>query len=227
MKKRMFLSTILMTLVLLLAVTTATFAWYTVGAAADAQGVEDTDTSITTAANNYSAGGVTFTAVLGTPSKSAVQLSDDNGQTFYYLADGTTKVEDKSSTLDSKYGLITVSIEAALKAGTSPDVSLTDLLTSLAGKRVTVTISGTAGMKFKKADSITAHNTELYRAVDNGWKNETVSYYVDITAGNAATLASTFLAAQTFAYGFDGTVITSAAGSYTITATVEISATPQ
>ena len=53
-----------MTLVLLVAITTATFAWYSVSAAGHSEN-NDTDATITTAANTYSAGGVSFTAVLG------------------------------------------------------------------------------------------------------------------------------------------------------------------
>lgn len=210
MKKRMFLTTILMTLVLLVAVTTATFAWYSVEAAGHST-ANATNNTITTAENDYAAGSVKFSAQLGTPSNLAVQLSDKDGKTFYWL--GETKVEDTESTLASKYGVITLDL-IATKQG-EDQASLAEILSSLDGKVVTVTISGTAGMKFQKATPT---------AAEDGWKGETVSYSVEIDADKAVAQAADLFEAVEFYYGFDGNVIedVKAAGTYVITATVSV-----
>lgn len=120
MKKRMFLSTILMTLVLLVAVTTATFAWYTASSSVAAKQTQDQMNSITAASNEYGvSGNVTFALQFGgtdynsTPTESynSKVLSNRFGKTYYYV--GSVKTEDTSSTIASKVGTGTVTITTA------------------------------------------------------------------------------------------------------------------
>lgn len=101
MKKRMFLSTILMTLVLLLAVTTATFAWYSASqATATLKGIDATQ--VQAGEDSYTLDGLTISAEFdGTDYADGkfadVELTDVNFDT-YFLQNGTlVKVTDKQT----------------------------------------------------------------------------------------------------------------------------------
>ena len=78
MKKRMFLSTILMTLVLLVALTTATFAWYTATAGKAGFGSGDV-AQITTSDKSYSIGNVTLNVELSNVSNDVGPTSKELG----------------------------------------------------------------------------------------------------------------------------------------------------
>ena len=166
------------------------FAWYSVDAASHSQ-IDAKKVGIGTYANNYSAGGVSFTATLGDPSNDAVTLSDDNGRTFYtVVADGDT--EDTQSTLASKYGTCTVKVDAA-NTGSS-QASLEDRLKSLAGNTVTVTI--TAKMFAASEDTSVDNNktyysqdgtSHLWTAVASPTGNPSTSGYFEVVA-NAVKL---------------------------------------
>lgn len=94
MKKRMFLSTILMTLVLLVALTTATFAWYQASAGDYALTENAATGKLNVADNSLAAGKVTVTVTWGEKS-SNVNYTDTNGDSYYYngLVDEAHKVK--------------------------------------------------------------------------------------------------------------------------------------
>ena len=217
MKKRMFLSTILMTLVLLLAVTTATFAWYSAATGAGHSEEGAAVNTITTATNDFSAGSVKFTASLtevsGTP-----HLTDLSGKTYYYA--GATKDSAKVEAslervpLANRYGSAKVSVSAeVVNAG---NATLANLLPLLAGNTVTVTITSTSS------------NVRLYTAqptqISDLGASQTVAFTYNIT--ESSTLA-TIIDAQTFYFAVTGAEnVETAVSNLNITATVTYAPTP-
>lgn len=119
MKKRMFLSTILMTLVLLVAVTTATFAWYT--ATTKGATVVSTDTSsIKSATQTVDLGAITATITLKDASNN-VKLTDVRGHSYYYAGDPTVEANKKKLSLTQatwadRYGSVEVTITLSVEA---------------------------------------------------------------------------------------------------------------
>ena len=146
MKKRLFITSALMTAVMAASLATGTYAWYVTSAGAGVTTVDATS-KVNTAANNYSAGAVTFNAIIsstGTP-----KLTDNSGRTYYYLGSvGTNnKAEDTGAQLTDKYATGTVSITGVLNTGGTATYG--EVMTSLIGKtyRITVT-SSDANVKF-------------------------------------------------------------------------------
>ena len=142
MKKRMLLSTVLMTLVLLLAVTTATFAWYQ----ATSQGisVSNNNTSVSTTDAKYQIGGVTFDVTWAAINDTCEELTDASGN-VYYIYNGTKVL--KSVDASAKYGTAVISsikLAASAKEG-DPNYNLPEgTIASLAGNyEITVTATST------------------------------------------------------------------------------------
>ena len=105
MKKRMLLSTVLMTLVLLLAATTATFAWYQATQGAALNNVSSTET-IDSASSSIAVGNY-YVKVDLTADIAAVELSDKAGKTYVVsngalalATAGTTKRQLSSTASD-------------------------------------------------------------------------------------------------------------------------------
>lgn len=143
MKKRMFLSTILMTLVLLLAVTTATFAWYQAQAGSVAYtNNTDSDNSLKTVANSYVTGSFEVTVELGTPSGAPV-LTNADGETYYY-AGAVNGAEIKDTDAGAKSGSCAFTVKVTYGGSGLTDAEIADLWTQL-GESVTVTISDNSG----------------------------------------------------------------------------------
>ena len=144
MKKRMFLSTILMTLVLLVALTTATFAWYSASGQASAtlNGIDATQ--VQAAEDSYSLEALTISAKFaGTDYAEGkfadVDLTDVNGQT-YFLQNGTlVNVSDQATKWNGS-----ASVVVSIKLG-SEEIAVNDgendSLARYAGT-YTVTVSG-------------------------------------------------------------------------------------
>lgn len=144
MKKRLLISSVLMSAVLACALGTGTYAWYYVGSAS-AQGATDSVANLSTAANGYSAGGITFTpdlAVTGSP-----KLTNNSGQVWYFLGEGTSnKAQDTSAQLSEKFGSGSVSITGAAAA---EGASYSEIMATLVGKAVKVVVNSTdANVKF-------------------------------------------------------------------------------
>lgn len=102
MKKRMFLTTALMALVLLVAVTTATFAWYT--AIEGDTAVQGIAATVDASNADFTAGGVTVKFALSNPTE-GVGPTDQNGNIYYITGNGTlVKAPDNTYT---KEGTVT------------------------------------------------------------------------------------------------------------------------
>lgn len=107
MKKRMFLTTALMALVLLVAVTTATFAWYTVTSGAAVGEVNTHDMSTTT---SISLGDLVMDV---TVTANQIELSATDGYTYAWALDGKTKIKRAITveTLGKYYSAVTVTVD--------------------------------------------------------------------------------------------------------------------
>lgn len=207
MKKRLLISSALMTAVLACALGTGTYAWYQAGAAATAVAGTAATGSVGTAVNSYSAGSVTFTPVLALGEDEKPVLTDTQGRTYYYLKNGETKVEDQGVANEKKYGSGKVSVTAAL-SNASGSATLADVLPELAGKTITVTLSGTNLRFFKTAPS------------EQNYEGETVSFEHKILSTDTA---ATIIAETDFYYAITGVdQVQSDSTTYTITATVTI-----
>ena len=152
MKKRMFLSTILMTLVLLLAVTTATFAWYK----AEQGNVDLTSTdtaSLTANTTTVTLGAVTFTVEFGSVTEgtkptytsdafAGTALTDGAGVSKYWTGSAAVPYE-----ATNKVGVAKATVTASVAEGENLSAALVNLygsgkttvvLTIKAGGQVTV-----------------------------------------------------------------------------------------
>lgn len=83
MKKRMLLTTFIMTLVLLMAVTTATFAWYEVSSSGYAASLSKTSATVSTVAGIFEADAVTLKGKL--TAEQDVALTDNVGDSYIYV----------------------------------------------------------------------------------------------------------------------------------------------
>lgn len=218
MKKRMFLSTILMTLVLLVAVTTATFAWYQ--ATAGSLTANDTDeSSISTAVNPYESGAFTVTVEFGATTGTPI-LTNADGETYYYAGavTGSEVLDSNPAGAVSAAADFTVTVSYDNTQGLTDD-EIADLWNQL-GADITVTITDAStglpdadcGLKFWKTN---AHQTSWVNGEDS------VSY----TFAKAALTfngASATIGNGTVYYGAKGVddVAQSASDAYKILATV-------
>ena len=149
MKKRMFLSTILMTLVLLVALTTATFAWYTASTADDAtlEGVQNV--AIATSDAEYSVGAGTIKVSLSDVTEQ-VGPTNQAGEIKYLINGVPTLVTPNGTYLTKGTVKWTVSFVGA-------DASVDDKteLMKYAGD-YTLVISGDGARLHADADSVIA-----------------------------------------------------------------------
>lgn len=153
MKKRMFLSTILMTLVLVVALTTATFAWYQATAGQVGYGDADTAT-INTAANSYATGDFTVSVEFGVPSGAPV-LTDSLGKTYYYAGE-VSGAEILDGSAGPKSGSVVITVKVTYGGAGLSDEEIADLWGQLdENVKVVITDGSTslgagAGLKFWK-----------------------------------------------------------------------------
>lgn len=103
MKKRLLITSALMTAVLGASLATGTYAWYKAGEVGNSYAEAVKVNTISTKENSYTTGSFKVEAILGTVTDK-VDLTDKNGNTYYYLPNGTTLVNAG---------------EAATKTGTS------------------------------------------------------------------------------------------------------------
>lgn len=130
MKKRLLISSVLMSAVLACALGTGTYAWYEATTKGEAS-VTSSSADISTKANNYSVDGVTFALTL--TNSGAPDLVDSNGDTYFW----TTEAHDISSPKlevenNTKYGTLTLSVLA--------DTTDTNVLANAEGE-YTITIT--------------------------------------------------------------------------------------
>lgn len=157
MKKRMFLSTILMTLVLLLAVTTATFAWYEVSSTGKTANLSTPDATVTTVGGTFEAAAVTLNGSLVVePSVALTKASDGKS---YVLVNGQNVVAQNDGTIN-KVGLATLSILWPSDVTSLPVADANAIYATFAGEYV-VTISGTDLRFFNIADPEAAEPTAV------------------------------------------------------------------
>lgn len=154
MKKRMFLTTILMTLVLLVAVTTATFAWYQAQASSVAYTNPNDEQALNTAVNGYASGSFEVTVEFGAVSGAPV-LTDAEGKTYYY-AGSVEGSEILDSTAGPKSGSVAFTVKVEYKGTGLSDAEIADLWNQI-GENIKVVITDTsegahivagAGLKF-------------------------------------------------------------------------------
>mgnify|MGYP003291101262 CR=1 FL=1 len=150
MKKRMFLTTALMALVLLVAVTTATFAWYQAAEGGKTAIVETQD--ITTSSTEFKAGAVTVKFTLSNPTTN-VGPTDQAGNIKYKTQNGAL-VTAPSDTY-TKEGTVqwTVTVEK-----TDANMTIEEAYALLKGEYV-VQVSGSS-MRFDESNAIGAADTD-------------------------------------------------------------------
>lgn len=107
MKKRLLITSALMTAVLGASLATGTYAWYK--ANTDEATISKATASVSTSENTYSVGGITLTLSVvnaGTP-----DLVNSDGETWYYS--GANLVQDAENT---KFGTLTLSVSTTASA---------------------------------------------------------------------------------------------------------------
>lgn len=188
MKKRMFLTTVLMTLVLLLAVTTATFAWYQ-ASNTQAFTTESTTGSLETSGTSGQVGNLEFVfAFAGTGAEYAIQdveLTDKDGITWVYNAQGVL-VEANNQQALKKTEAVTVTLSDIKDNGVSVEEANWSQFVG------TYTITLKAGQKVKLAASAAAAEKAALEAE--------VTFTVIIAADGKVSYAN-----NTVYYGMDGT----------------------
>ena len=170
MKKRMFLSTILMTLVLLLAVTTATFAWYQ-ASGAQATPSYQSAAAISTGANTFGEGSFDVKISVNAAATN-LAFTDENGLTAYYLADGTTLVENVAIPVEQVAqadGTVTITI--TYTGALEDDADILAAWTQLSKSKIAFDLVASNDVKLAKtgnAYEATANNTLQYTNVSLG-----------------------------------------------------------
>ena len=193
MKKRMFLSTVLMTLVLLLAVTTATFAWYQ-ATAGQVSLKEQTPTGTLSVENNaVDAGNIQVVVTWTTdPLPSNVNYTDQSGKSFYYngVVDEDHKVEVANPVVTS-----TVAFSLALEGD--------ELDKKAAAGTYTITFTATGEVKIgNSAAEAQAVTTEGSTATHTF----TIGADGTITVGSTGTVHFGFIGKDEVQNGDGGTI---------------------
>ncbi len=217
MKKRLFITSALMTAVMAASLATGTYAWYVTGAGTGVSLVEATS-KVNTAANSYSAGAVTFNANIS--STGAPKLTDNKGKTYYYLGSvGTNnKAEDTGAQLTDKYATGTVSITGVLTNGAGASATYKEVMTSLIGKKYKITVtSSDANVKF--FDSVpTAEGFNWAGA--KTWSSQVITIATE-HANQTDNTAGNVLGNTNFYWGYSGEdKLQEQAKDITLTATI-------
>ena len=143
---------------------TSTFAWYQVSAASINTSATDSKATISTYKDDFGIGDFTVTPVLGSVD-TAVDYTASNGHTYYYLSDGTTKVD--AGMADVPYGESTVHITISIPKG---DMTAAQCLAAWNTARgsdthVRVTLTPTSPVKISKVDGAGAYAATAGTAV--------------------------------------------------------------
>lgn len=194
MKKRMLLSTVLMTLVLLLAATTATFAWYqsTAGSFGLTSQAETGNLSVQN--NSVSLGNVTVTVTWQAENTlpKNVNYTDVNGKSYYYAGqvDAAHKLEvaDPVKTGEATFTLSLVGDVAELQA-----VSGTYVITFTASGEVKIANTADAAVKVGAEGSTATHEF-------------TIGTAGTITEGQTGTIHFGFIGKDQVQTGAGGTI---------------------
>lgn len=108
MKKRLLITSALMTAVLGASLATGTYAWYQ--AAAGSATVSQATADISTSTNEYAVGGITL--VLSVTNSGTPDLVNEDGETYYFS--GANLVDDTEGNV--KYGTLTLGVTCAASA---------------------------------------------------------------------------------------------------------------
>lgn len=195
MKKRMFLSTILMTLVLLVAVTTATFAWYS--AAKTGKSVVDaTDDTVSTAANELGVGNIVFTASI--THTGAPHLTTTSGVTKKIVGGNPTEVALQEVGLTDRYATGSVVITATYDKS---DVSFADAWAGLDELTIYLYIEAGAGnaktIRFLEEAPTALTEAEFKGGTYLTYEFTKASFTVDTVDNQLSTVATPFYYAIT------------------------------
>ena len=179
MKKRMFLTTVLMALVLLVAVTTATFAWYQATTTGNITGGTDAHT-VQTSGDAYQVGDLVLTIVFGEQELKDLGPVDAEGHVKFVSSENKVVYDEMWNDASQTYYDVLASVSWTLKATIGGSDATADDLKAYVGTKFTVTIDAEKvdGVDYLKlADSEPAAG---YVANDG-----TISYEVQIDANGA------------------------------------------
>lgn len=182
MKKRLFITSALMAVVLGASLTTSTYAWY-VSAGGDGNATVKAEQTVGTLEKTYTAGSFTITAVLGTPSNK-VSLTDDDGKTWYYTStDGTGGLLEDTQA-QNKHGKIECSLHIEYTGARSPQADWTTYGASTVYLDITVKsgnvkIGSTTDKAMKAGESkvILTFNTSALTWTGNEANTEKKEFY--------------------------------------------------
>lgn len=145
MKKRLLISSVLMSAVLACALGTGTYAWYAATEGSFVKGTLDSAT-ISAVDNAYRIGNITINVDLTDPSGS-VKLSDTDGYSYVLVGGAKTRDTTVAQNDASMYGTTTVSVSAETTRG----AATADELKAIAGT-YTITITATDQAKISLVD---------------------------------------------------------------------------
>lgn len=185
MKKRMFLTTVLMTLVLLLAVTTATFAWYA-AVEGNVSGKVTTE-EIVTSSNTYTVGALKIEVVFNNQDLDNLGPVGEDGSVQFRTSGNNIVISAQNGQASTDYYEVMGTADWSLKATITTVVedeevvttATADQLKAYAGTKFTVSFGGT-NLKVAGAEP-TGKN---YVATDAA-----VSYTVEINANGEIVAA--------------------------------------
>lgn len=203
MKKRLLITSALMTAVLGASLATGTYAWYSATEGTFVKGAMGSET-ISTVDNAYSVGDITLNVVFADPS-GEVKLSDTDGYSYVWVGGVKTKDTSVAQNDASMYGTIGVSITATTTRGNAT----ADELKAIKGTyNLTVTASGQAKISLESGAAAIAAT-----------KGNTATIVVTISDAGAISLdkSTIYFAMQGDEAKTDG----SEAGSVTATNLVE------
>ena len=163
MKKRMFLSTILMTLVLLLAVTTATFAWYKASSGSLTLTEQAPTGALYVKDNSVELGDVSVTVSWSNQLPNDVNYTDTTGKSYYYAgkvdADHKLEVANPKATSTVGFTLTLVGDTASLQA-----LSGTYVITFTASGELKIGVTEEAAIAVDTAGSTATHEFTIGNA---------------------------------------------------------------
>jgi len=164
MKKRLFISSILMTLVLLVAITTATFAWYKASNTGSAAGNVTATGTLSASNQTVSLGQVKINVAVhtGFDDNKVLVLTNMAGRSYYVVGGNATEImaDDFSTGNNHKQGTATFDVTiTGRNAADTEDVSLTADM--LAGVQGTYIVSVAASGAVKLALAKTSQASEL------------------------------------------------------------------
>ena len=174
-----------------------TFAWFQVGETSKTFTANDTN-AVSTVSNPYSLGSFEITVNMGAVGN--INPTGSDGTVWYYLADGTTKLQDASPS--NTYAEVTFSITITYTDGTTAitDSQIKSAWSSLNVDEVDVAFTSTGSVKLSltsgsAATTATANAGAEYDTFDTSnptfdsktWTSGNQTLYVAIAANESAT----------------------------------------